>query len=91
MDGNDTKKITDKLTQIRLKKRSQKIRFYGYSTFLFIVIVVGAVFLEDLGLVFNIQGAVFCNAIQFVLPALFYIFLVKRVRRGKFESYAKRM
>lgn len=53
----------NKLIEVRLKKRNQVIKFYGFSAFLFILIELGAIFLDNLGLVFNLKGAIFCNAI----------------------------
>lgn len=51
------------MIEIKLKKRNQKIRFYSLTFFLFGLLLLGAIFLNNLALVFNIKGAIFSNSI----------------------------
>ncbi|CAD8076927.1 unnamed protein product [Paramecium primaurelia] len=88
LDETDSKR-QEKLIEIKLKKKSQKLRFYLLTFILFLLLMCGALFLDNLALVFNIKGAVFCNTIQFVLPTLFYIKLVEKVKKYRFKSKLK--
>ncbi|CAD8171071.1 unnamed protein product [Paramecium pentaurelia] len=88
LDETNSKR-QEKLIEIKLKKKSQKLRFYILTLSLFLLLMCGAIFLDNLALVFNIKGAVFCNSIQFVLPSLFYIKLVEKVKKFRFKSKQK--
>ncbi|CAD8074562.1 unnamed protein product [Paramecium sonneborni] len=84
-------KDLDYNTIVNLKKKSQAIRFYGISIILFLMITVEAIFLRNLGIVYNLLGSITCNAIQLGLPTLFYIFLAKQVKRMKFRNIQNRI
>lgn len=50
---------------------------------LFAVIMVVAITVGELGVTFNIVGAVASNSIGFILPALFYFTLIHKKRKPK--------
>ncbi|CAD8060629.1 unnamed protein product [Paramecium primaurelia] len=89
LDDQQTEQYYKDLLQFR--KKSQAIRFYGISITLFILLAIGAVFIKNLGTVYNLLGAIACNAIQLGLPTLFYVFLVKQVKKMKFRNNLNRI
>ncbi|CAD8146330.1 unnamed protein product [Paramecium octaurelia] len=89
LDSQQNEQYYKELLQFR--KKSQAIRFYGISILLFILLAIGAVFIQNLGTVYNLLGAIACNAIQLGLPTLFYVFLVKQVKKMKFRNNLNRL
>lgn len=51
------------MVEVRLRKRKDSIRFYCLTILLFALIELGAIFLDNLELVFNLKGAIFSNSI----------------------------
>lgn len=68
-------------------KKKQKmyasIIFYTMTFLLFAVIMVVAITVGELGVTFNIVGAVASNSVGFILPALFYFVLVRKKGKPK--------
>jgi hypothetical protein len=53
--------------------KSEKIKFYIVSLVTEFILVLTACFLTNLGLVFNVLGAVGANSVAYGFPALFYL------------------
>lgn len=60
-----------------------KIHFYIYTAFLFVIAVIIAVFVKDIEDVFSIVGSIAANALSFILPSMFYFFLVLKKNKSR--------
>lgn len=56
-------------------------QYYLFSFLLYVLIVVLAIFISDIGPVFSLIGAICANGISFVLPAAFYMVLRRKKRK----------
>ena len=54
-----------------------KFYYYGGTLILYILSVVGAVIIKDLGLIFTIFAAFSGSGVSFVFPGFFYVFSEK--------------
>jgi solute carrier family 38 (sodium-coupled neutral amino acid transporter), member 11 len=59
----------------------KNIFFYTITLILYVILIIIAIIVNDLGMVFAIIGAICANAISYILPAMFYI-KVRRKKRG---------
>ena len=53
------------------------------SIALFSVIIVAALYLQDLEVIFNFLGIICANAIQLVLPSLFYFMIISKLNKKR--------
>ncbi|KAM3145381.1 hypothetical protein pb186bvf_002425 [Paramecium bursaria] len=69
------------VTQIKLNREKANLYFYLISIIIFAVLLVGSIYISDLGIIYNILGAISANAVQLTFPTLYYFMLV--IKRGK--------
>ncbi len=60
--------------------------YYLLVTLLYVITVAVAVFVGDLGPIFNVLGAVAANALSFLLPCIYYLRLTRK--RNTIHVYA---
>jgi hypothetical protein len=61
--------------------------YYIYTLSLYAVCVIITITVTSLAAVFNIVGAIASSAISFILPYMFYFFLIKRNKKLKNIHY----
>jgi hypothetical protein len=52
--------------------------YYGGTTLIYSVCVIGGLFISDLGLVFNLISAVVLSMLNFIWPGTFYLMAERR-------------
>jgi len=82
LDEFKVKKPWSQRRHIQNKKQTDLI-FFWVTVILYVVVLIFATFLKEIGPIFNIVGAICANTISFLLPAAFYL----KVRRKKFFVY----
>lgn len=50
-----------------------KYYYYGGTLLIYILEVIGAAFIRDLGVIFSFGAAISGSAVQFILPGYFYL------------------
>ena len=74
---------SQRMTEIQEGQKNKEAVFVGVTVILYLVVLIFATFLKEIGPIFNIVGAICANAISFLLPAMFYL----KVRRKKLFVY----
>ena len=52
-------------------------KYYTITLFLYIICILGAIFVEDLAILFDFVGAFSLSIISFTLPGIFYLLLLR--------------
>ncbi len=61
--------------------------FYVYTLSLYALCVIITIAVTSLAAVFNFVGAIASSAISFIVPYMFYFFLIKRKKKAKNIHY----
>lgn len=69
------------------RKKRAKLHFYGYTAFIYCVIIGIAMGVDDIEPVFNVVGAVCSSSIGLLMPALFYFRLIADKKQPKGLRY----
>ena len=52
-------------------------KYYSITLFLYIICILGAIFVEDLAILFDFVGAFSLSVVSFTLPGTLYLLLLK--------------
>ncbi len=69
------------------RKKQAKFLFVIYTVILFVFIIAIAAAVDDIEDIFNVVGAIASNAINFIFPAMFYMFLIRKKNKPKKIKY----
>lgn len=67
-------------------KEMNYVVYFSATTILYIVEILGAIFISDIGLIFEFISAVALSNLAFIFPGLFY-FLAERKFSSNFEKH----
>jgi amino acid permease len=70
------------------RKKQAKFLFVIYTIILFVFIIAIAAAVDDIEDIFNVVGAIAANAINFIFPAMFYMFLIRKKNKPKKMQYS---
>lgn len=59
------------------------MHFYIYTAVLFVIAVVIAIFVKNIEDVFSVVGSIAANALSFILPSMFYCFLIMKKNKTR--------
>ncbi|CDW86964.1 UNKNOWN [Stylonychia lemnae] len=72
-DESEEIKPAQNPTQLAIMNMKKKYQ-YGGTILIYILEIIGAMFIKDLGIIFSIGAAISGSATQFIIPGYFYVF-----------------